>query len=39
MKANLKFRTVMRRGYEKVRMEMALLFMLHNGMRMARATI
>jgi transposase len=39
IKANLKFRTVMRRGYEKVRMEMALLFMLHNGMRMARATI
>ena len=39
IKENLKFRTVMRRGYEKVRMEAALLFMLHNGMRMARADI
>ena len=39
IKANLKFRTVMRRGYQKVCMEMALLFMLHNGMRLARATI
>lgn len=39
IKANLKFRAVMRRGHEKVRMEAALLFMLHNGMRMARANL
>ena len=37
IKVNLKFRAVMRRGYEKVRMEAALLFILHNAMRMARA--
>jgi len=34
-KWNLKFTHVMRRGKEKVRMEMALLFMLHNIMRVA----
>ena len=37
LKCNLKFRGVMRRGIEKVRMEVALLFMLHNMMKMARA--
>ncbi len=35
LKWNLKFRAVMRRGVEKVRMEAALLFMLHNFMKMA----
>jgi transposase len=34
-KRNLKFTHVMRRGLEKVRMEMALLFMLHNIMKAA----
>ena len=34
-KRNLKFIHVMRRGLEKVRMEMALLFMLHNIMKVA----
>lgn len=34
-KWNLKFTHVMRRGIEKVRMEMALLFMLHNIMKLA----
>jgi transposase len=34
-KWNLKFTHVMRRGIEKVRMEMALLFTLHNIMRVA----
>jgi len=33
-KRNLKFVYVLRRGIEKVRMEMALLFMLHNGMKL-----
>ena len=35
LKWNLKFRAVMRRGLGKVRMEAALLFMLHNFMKMA----
>jgi transposase len=35
VKWNLKFTHVMRRGIEKIRMEMALLFMLHNIMRVA----
>jgi transposase len=34
-KRNLKFTHVMRRGIDKVRMEMALLFMLHNIMKAA----
>jgi hypothetical protein len=34
-KRNLKFTHVMRRGIKKVRMEMALLFMLHNIMKVA----
>ena len=38
-KRNLKFTHVMRRGIEKVRMEMAMLFMLHNIMRVAPALI
>ena len=33
-KRNLKFSYVLRRGIGKVRMEMALLFMLHNGMKL-----
>jgi len=37
LKCNLKFRGVMRRGIEKVRMEVALLFMLHNIMKTAAA--
>ena len=37
VKGNMKFRAVMRRGIEKVRMEVALLFMLHNIMKTARA--
>ena len=37
LKWNLKFRAVMRRGTGKVRMEAALLFMLHNFMKMATA--
>ncbi len=37
LKWNLKFRAVMRRGIEKVRMEAALLFMLHNFMKMRPA--
>ena len=37
LKWNLKFRAVMRRGIAKVRMEAALLFMLHNFMKMAPA--
>jgi Transposase and inactivated derivatives len=37
LKWNLKFRAVMRRGIRKVRMEAALLFMLHNFMKMAPA--
>ena len=32
IKHNLKFRILMRRGISKVRMEMALLGMLHNGL-------
>ncbi len=35
VKWNLKFTHVMRRGIEKIRMEMALLFTLHNIMRVA----
>ncbi len=35
IKHNLKFRTVMRRGIEKVKMEMALLGILHNGLKCA----
>lgn len=38
LKWNLKFRAVMRRGIAKVRMEAALLFMLHNFMKMAPAS-
>ena len=38
-KRNLKFTYVMRRGINKVRMEMAMLFMLHNIMRVAPAMI
>jgi transposase len=38
-KRNLKFTHVMRRGIEKVRMEMALLFMLHNIMKVAPVLI
>ena len=34
---DLKFRGVMRRGVAKVRMEVALLFMLHNMLKMAAA--
>jgi hypothetical protein len=34
-KRNLKFTFVMRRGREKVMMEMALLFMLHNMMKVS----
>jgi len=37
LKWNLKFRAVMRRGIAKVRMEAALLFMLHNFMKMRPA--
>ena len=33
IKHNLKFRQVMRRGIEKVKMEMALLGILHNGLK------
>ena len=39
VKWNRKFRAVMRRGIEKVRMEAALLFMLHNMMKMATAMV
>jgi transposase len=35
LKRNLKFTYVMRRGIEKVRMEMAMLFMLHNILKAA----
>jgi len=38
-KRNLKFTHVMRRGIEKVRMEMAMLFMLHNIMKVAPVRI
>ena len=38
-KWNLKFTHVMRRGIEKVRMEMAMLFMLHNIMKVAPVLI
>ena len=38
-KRNLKFSYVMRRGIGKVRMEMAMLLMLHNIMRVAPALI
>jgi IS5 family transposase len=38
VKWNLKFHGVMRRGIRKVRMEAALLFMLHNIMKMAIAS-
>ena len=38
LKWNLKFRTVMRRGIRKVRMEAALLFILHNFMKMEPAS-
>ncbi len=37
IKWNLKFRAAMRRGLKKVRMEAALLFMLHNFMKMTTA--
>jgi len=37
VKGNLKFRALMRRGMAKVRMEVALLFMLHNMLKMAAA--
>ena len=37
VKWNLKFRAVMRRGREKVRMEAALLFMLHNMLKLTVA--
>jgi transposase len=37
VKGNLKFRALMRRGVAKVRMELALLFMLHNMLKMAAA--
>ena len=37
VKGNMKFRAVMHRGIEKVRMEVALLFMLHNMMKTAGA--
>jgi transposase len=39
VKANLKFRSVMRRGGLKVGMEAALLFMLHNMQKIALATV
>ena len=39
LKWNLKFHGVMRREIEKVRMEAALLFMLHNTMKMAIARV
>jgi transposase len=35
VKGNLKYRQVMRRGREKVRMEVGLLFMLHNILKLA----
>ena len=35
IKHNLKFKILMRRGIEKVRMEMALLGILHNGLKLA----
>lgn len=35
IKHNLKFKTIMRRGIEKVKMEMALLGILHNGLKCA----
>jgi len=35
VKGNLKFRQLMRRGREKVRMEVGLLFMLHNILKLA----
>jgi IS5 family transposase len=37
VKWNLKFRAVMRRGSEKVLMEVALLFMLHNMLKLTVA--
>ena len=37
LKCSLKFHGVMRRGIEKVRVEVALLYMLHNMMKMARS--
>jgi IS5 family transposase len=37
VKGNLKFRAVMRRGREKVLMEVALLFMLHNILKLGVA--
>ena len=37
VKGNLKFRAVMRRGQEKVHMEAALLFMLHNMLKLTVA--
>jgi transposase len=39
VKGNLKFRALMRRGVEKVKMEVALLFMLHNLLRTAAARL
>ncbi len=36
IKHNLKFKILMRRGITKVRMEMALLGILHNGLKLAR---
>jgi hypothetical protein len=35
VKGNLKFRQLMRRGREKVMMEVGLLFMLHNIFKLA----
>ena len=35
VKGNLKFRQLMRRGREKVSMEVGLLFMLHNILKLA----
>jgi hypothetical protein len=39
VKWNLKFRAVMRRGREKVLMEVALLFMPHNMLKVAVARV
>lgn len=39
IKHNLKFRIVMRRGIEKVKMEIALLGILHNGLKLASCSL
>ena len=39
IKHNLKFKILMRRGIAKVRMEMALLGMLHNGLKLAGCSL